>query len=111
MECDIKITPTVAAVLKVFLEDPEQPRYGFELMQRTKQPSGTTYPIMARLERAGWIMSEQEDIDPATAGRPRRRTYRLTPDGMSLAATNLAELSEAYRPPTLGRLWPQGGLA
>ncbi|MEV8636540.1 helix-turn-helix transcriptional regulator [Streptosporangium sp. NPDC051023] len=109
METDISVTPKVAQILKVFLEDHEQPRYGFELMQLTGQPSGTAYPILATLERAGWIESRQEDVDPAKAGRPRRRIYVITPDGAALATIKLEALSEAYRPPMRPQLRPQGG--
>jgi PadR family transcriptional regulator PadR len=111
METNVSVTPKVAQILKVFLEDVEQPRYGFELMQLTKQPSGTAYPILATLERAGWIESRQEDVDPSKAGRPRRRIYAITPDGEALATAKLEALSETYRPPVQSRLRLQGGTA
>jgi PadR family transcriptional regulator, regulatory protein PadR len=68
---NLNLTPRVARVIKVFLEDPGKPRYGFELMRLTGQPSGTLYPILGRLERAGWLAGGQEDIDPHAEGRPR----------------------------------------
>jgi hypothetical protein len=43
------MTLAVAAVLRVFLDDPDAPRYGYELMRRTGFPSGKLYPILARL--------------------------------------------------------------
>ncbi|MGW5259659.1 PadR family transcriptional regulator [Microbispora sp. NPDC004025] len=107
----VSVTPKMAQILKVFLEDIDQPRYGFELMQLTGQPSGTTYPILATLERAGWIKSSPEDIDPKEAGRRARRIYTLTPDGAIMAATRLEALSEAFRPPAAARLRTQGGTA
>lgn len=96
---DLELTPKMAAILKVFLEDPQQPRYGFELMRRTKQPSGTLYPILARLEQAGWIAGGKEDIDPQTEGRPPRRFYRINGTAARAAYNQLAALSERYRPP------------
>ena len=54
----VRITTAVAKVLKVFLEDIDQERYGFELMQRSGLASGTLYPILARLESAGWIVGQ-----------------------------------------------------
>lgn len=100
----------MAAVIKVFLEDPQQPRYGFDLMRRTRQPSGTLYPILARLERAGWLIGGREDIDPHAEGRPRRRTYHITGAAVAAARTQLAALSEQYRPPApiRPRLAPNG---
>src|SRR5208282_1432231 len=48
----------------------------------TGLPSGTIYPILARLERIGWVDSDWEDPDAHIAeGRPRRRYYRLTRAG------------------------------
>jgi PadR family transcriptional regulator, regulatory protein PadR len=94
-----ELTPRMAAVVKVFLEDPEQPRYGFELMRRTGQPSGTLYPIVARLEHAGWLIGSREEIDPHAEGRPARRVYRITGAAVAVAHTQLAALSEHYRPP------------
>ncbi|MGH8217115.1 MAG: helix-turn-helix transcriptional regulator, partial [Steroidobacteraceae bacterium] len=47
---------------------------------------GTLYPILLRLESAGWFASRWENIDPARAGRPRRRLYRFTSTGLSRAS-------------------------
>ncbi|WP_374727509.1 PadR family transcriptional regulator [Haloactinomyces albus] len=40
-------------------------------------PTGTVYPALRRLERAGYVCSEW-----STVGGRRRRTYRLTRSGM-----------------------------
>jgi PadR family transcriptional regulator, regulatory protein PadR len=96
---EFRMTTGVAVVLRVFLDDPAAPVYGFELMQRTRFPSGTVYPILARLERAGWITGELEMPDDASReGRPRRRLYRLTAEGAVAARTALAELSAWLQP-------------
>ncbi|MGH8879134.1 MAG: PadR family transcriptional regulator, partial [Stackebrandtia sp.] len=60
----------------------------------TGLPSGTLYPILVRLERAGWVATAWEDVDASAAGRPARRYYRLTADGVTAAR---AELSSMYR--------------
>jgi DNA-binding PadR family transcriptional regulator len=99
MAGEVRITTTVARVLRAFLEDPAQPQYGFELMRLTGLPSGTLYPILARLESAGWLASRREDIDPASASRPARRMYLISREGAQAARTELAELSEQLRPP------------
>jgi PadR family transcriptional regulator, regulatory protein PadR len=95
----VVLTPKIAAVIKIFLQDPEQPRYGFELMRCTGQPSGTLYPILAKLAGAGWLIGGKEDIDPHAEGRPPRRNYRLAGAAVAVARTQLAALSEQYRPP------------
>jgi PadR family transcriptional regulator, regulatory protein PadR len=108
---DLDITPKMALVLKVFLEDPNQPRYGFELMKLTGLASGSLYPMLARLEGAGWLTRGKEDIDPHAAGRPARTNYTITGDAASAARVRLAALSEQFRPPAPSRLRPQGGVA
>jgi PadR family transcriptional regulator, regulatory protein PadR len=90
---DIRLTTAVAKVLAALLEDPTVERYGLDLMRATGQPSGTLYPILMRLQRAGWVVAEWEDVDPA-AGRPARRYYRLTPDAVVRARTELAALHQ-----------------
>jgi DNA-binding PadR family transcriptional regulator len=89
---DVKITVSVAAVLRAFLEDTDRHRFGYDLMRETDIKSGTLYPILARLQKAGWIESEWEAIDEQTEGRPARRFYRLNPDGAAAARVALAEL-------------------
>src|SRR4030095_2429215 len=49
--------------------------YGYEVMQCTQIGSGTVYPILARLESAGVVSSQLEDIKPEQEGRPQRRYY------------------------------------
>ncbi|MGH3802500.1 MAG: hypothetical protein ACRDTD_20720, partial [Pseudonocardiaceae bacterium] len=58
----MRVTATVGKVLRVFLDDVTAPRYGFELMQRTGLASGTLYPILTRLEAAGWLTGHFEDV-------------------------------------------------
>jgi DNA-binding PadR family transcriptional regulator len=71
-------------------------RYGFDVMDRCGLPSGTVYPALRRLERAGLLVSGWEDAGRARAeGRPRRRTYELTGAGRAAlqeAHTKLAEV-------------------
>jgi PadR family transcriptional regulator PadR len=96
---DLDITPKMARVLKIFLQDPAEPRYGFELMKHTGMASGSLYPMLARLEEAGWLSKGREDIDPHVEGRPPRLHYTITPAAATAARLQLAQLSEQYRPP------------
>lgn len=110
---DVRVTVAVAVVLRVFLDDIARARYGYELMRLTGFPSGKLYPVLARLERAGWLVKEREDIDPAAASRPARRLYRMSEEGVQAARYELARLSEQLRPGVerQGRLTPEGGPA
>jgi len=108
---DIGITPKMARVLKVFLEDPAEPRYGFEIMRITGLASGSLYPMLARLERAGWLTKGKENIDPHAEGRPPRLHYTITGAAATAARLQLAALSDQYRPPAPIRTRPHGNPA
>jgi PadR family transcriptional regulator, regulatory protein PadR len=73
-------------VLDAFLENPAGELSGADVHKRSGIASGTLYPILLRLESAGWFVSRWEDVDPASAGRPRRRLYRLTRNGLARAS-------------------------
>ena len=90
-----RMTLPTQLVLRALLEDPGTERYGLEIGDAAGLPSGTIHPILARLERLGWVESRWEVVDPREAGRPARRYYRLTTDGVELARDGLAR---AYRP-------------
>jgi PadR family transcriptional regulator, regulatory protein PadR len=110
---DLDITPKMAKVLKIFLEDPAQPRYGFEVMRLTGLASGSLYPMLARLEQAGWLTKGKENIDPRAEGRPPRLHYTITGTAVTAARLQLAALSDQYRPPASapGRARPHGSPA
>src|SRR4051794_18233064 len=95
-------------VLEALLTDPQRELYGLEIGEAAGLRSGTVHPILARLEGYGWLASRWEGIDPSTEGRPARRYYRLTADGVQAAR---AALSRAYRPSAAPRLRPQVGEA
>ncbi len=67
-------------------------------MEACGLPSGTAYPALRRLEKAGLLRSRWEEAAAALAkGRPRRRTYELTPQGRGALAEAEAKLAEVRR--------------
>ena len=46
-------------VLEAFLESPSEELSGADLQKRSRIASGTLYPILLRLESAGWFDSRQ----------------------------------------------------
>ena len=86
-------------VLRTMLADPSKELYGVEIGAAAGLPSGTVHPILARLEGVGWLRSRWEDIDPRTEGRPARRYYQLTSDGLELARAALARAYSATARP------------
>ena len=64
--------------------------YGFDVMDATTLPSGTVYPILGRLSKAGYVRSRWEKQDLAhREKRPPRRYYELTETGTKALATSI----------------------
>jgi DNA-binding PadR family transcriptional regulator len=65
------------------------PRHGYAIMQALRAgsggqidlPTGTVYPALRRLERAGLVRGSWSQV-----GGRRRRVYRLTPAGRRMLA-------------------------
>ena len=92
MDHDVRLSECGLRVLRFMIDQPRIARSGAEISKATKVGSGTLYPLLARLEAAGWATSRWEDIDPHEAGRPRRRLYKLTGVGQRRAREALSRL-------------------
>jgi PadR family transcriptional regulator, regulatory protein PadR len=88
----MKLTGALERVLRVFLEDTTTRQYGYDLMKAAKLASGTLYPMLARLQDEGLLTSKWEP-QPDDAGRPPRKYYQLTGDGIRVARLELAHAS------------------
>ncbi|WP_106126891.1 PadR family transcriptional regulator [Pseudosporangium ferrugineum] len=91
----VRITGPLLDVLEVLLRgfaDGEE-LHGWKIIKATKRSGPTVYGTIDRLEDAGWIIGrwEQENPEPH---RPRRRLYRLTPNGV----VESRRILEARRP-------------
>ena len=81
--------------------------HGFGLAQSMRERTGsrsltahgTLYKALARLEEFGLLASRWEDA-AAVDGRPRRRMYELTGQGLELTA-RIVDASSPARPVTL----------
>ena len=104
-----RMTLPTQLVLRVILTEPTHEMYGLQIGQAAELASGTVHPILARLEACGWLESRWEDVDPAKEGRPRRRYYRLSPDGAEHARTALARVHTPRALVSRLRAIPAGG--
>src|SRR5687768_8160285 len=93
-----RMTLQTMLVLKELLSDPAKGRYGLDLCEKTGQPPGTIYPILARLEhKFGWIERRKESAAEHLAqGRRARYYYTLTDKG-ALKAPAALEQAERSR--------------
>jgi PadR family transcriptional regulator PadR len=77
--------------------------HGFDIIDRTTLPGGTVYPALSRMERDGLLKSGWEDVEAARAdGRPPRRNYRVTREGLRAMNEALAHV-HALKPIKHGR--------
>ena len=91
----MKLTGPLERVLRVMLTDPSTPQYGYDLMKAAKLPSGTLYPMLARLQQDGLVDSEWEAQRENAGGRPPRKYYRLTAEGLRVARLELAQAASS----------------
>lgn len=98
------------ALLLAVLED--GPRHGYAVIEALREgsdgaldlPTGTVYPALHRLERAGLIRSDWEIV----SGR-KRRAYQLTPSGRQALCDQRAvweQFSTAVTSLLTRRPWP-----
>ena len=103
----VSFSTQTLAVLSALTAEPSSWRHGYDLAKETSLKSGTLYPILVRLADRSLVESCWEDEQPA--GRPRRHLYRLTSDGVTVAAQALATAdakrrAAGLRPPAARRL-------
>ncbi|MFD4353695.1 PadR family transcriptional regulator [Nocardia sp. NPDC058518] len=96
---DIRMTLWTVVVLREFVVNTPEPQYGFDLMKRLDLASGTLYPILGRLEEAGWITGQVEAIDAVKEGRRPRKNYFLTAGAHPRAVRALREFTTRAQPP------------
>ena len=91
----LRLTSHTLKVLAALMASTEPNQSGADIARLTKMASGTLYPILLRLEEAGWVESHWEADDPHELGRPRRRLYRVTGVGARKAKS---AIRDAVRP-------------
>ena len=89
MGLGFRVTDATLDVVEILLGGGDD-LYGLKIAKAAGRPTGSVFPILARLEGCGWVASEWESSDPSARG-PRRRFYRLSPDGAEAAAVLLEQ--------------------
>ena len=74
------------------MAQPRTPLAGSDIIREIGISSGTLYPILGRLENAGWLESCWEAGDPRKLGRPRKRLYQVTGIGSASVERELESL-------------------
>jgi PadR family transcriptional regulator, regulatory protein PadR len=91
-----RMTGPTLKVLGQVIEAPLEGLSGAEISKATGIASGTLYPILFRLEKAGWLESAWENVDASEIGRPRKRLYRMTSVGAREARAALSDILQGF---------------
>ena len=84
----IRLTAVIMDVLDVLTNSPsDDPAWGLRLCEVTGYGTGTIYPALDRLLKAGWITDHWED--PPPEDRPAARFYEMTSTGREQYAAGL----------------------
>lgn len=101
------MTLALQLLLRHILTEPGREWYGREVVGATGLPEGTVYPMLARLERAGWLAVRHESrAERAAQQRPARRYLTLTEFGVARARAALASLP-THRVQVAALSWPE----
>jgi PadR family transcriptional regulator PadR len=92
-----RLTPATIDVLRVLLDDGASV-WGMLVIKRTGRPAGSVYPILERVETAGWVTSAWEPETDRTG--PRRRLYELTTEGQVAAGAAIVRFDAPARSAT-----------
>lgn len=81
----MRVTDHLLDVLEVLLQadSDDVGVHGWALAQATNRYGPTVYGVLDRLEDMSWV--DGHWVDNPVEGKPRRRFYRLTPEGIARA--------------------------
>jgi PadR family transcriptional regulator len=103
----VRITAPLLDVLEILIDAFEDgiEVHGWAIVKATRRSGPTVYGVVDRLEDAGWITGHWEDDNPEP-NKPRRRLYRLTPNGVvharALVSARRPQAGRDRRPPEPG---------
>ena len=87
-----RLSDASAAVLALFVAEPDRQRFGLEVQRVTGAQSGSVYPTLHRFEEQKLLIAEWEPFAEAVeTGRRPRRLYRLNPESAERASEALDE--------------------
>jgi DNA-binding PadR family transcriptional regulator len=96
-----RLSDQTIRVLSALMVCPTDELSGADIAKRAKLASGTLYPMLQRLEEVGWLSSRWEAGDPKVLGRPRRRFYKLTGEGVK----NIQQIVRTLMPSVGSLAW------
>jgi PadR family transcriptional regulator PadR len=95
---DVRPTMSLLRILRVFIDELDEPQHGYKLMRSTGFTSAKTYQILARLHAAGWLDRFDDPEASPESGGPPRITYRIKGAAVPKARHLLAEANKELAP-------------
>jgi PadR family transcriptional regulator PadR len=77
-----RITGSLLNVLGVLLAAAGRELHGYAIVRETGHQAPTVYKMLERLDTAGWLSSRLEPVEEMEPGKPRRRYFVLTKQGV-----------------------------
>jgi PadR family transcriptional regulator, regulatory protein PadR len=100
----VRMTHVIEDIFGVLISaSASDPAWGLRICHMTEHGTGTVYPALDRLLRAGLIEARWED--PAPKDRPKRRYYEITSSGREWLA-DAVRTQDVRRARWLGNAWP-----
>lgn len=78
-----RMTEPTRRVLKALLTLPAEERYMYRICKVVDLHIGSAHAVLTRLEACGWATSEYESEGMHVNGRPARRFFTLTDEGIA----------------------------
>lgn len=94
----MKINGRALELLMLMAVRPQQEYSGYEISKSLGISSGTLYPLLLKAENAGLLNAHWEEGDPVELGRPRRRYYRISGNGIKAVEGRMRQLRVEIRP-------------
>jgi PadR family transcriptional regulator PadR len=79
----MRVTHSLVQVIIALMDNPGGRHWGYDLSRRSGVRSGVLYPILHRMLEEGWLTDGWEDVLEVREGRPPRRYYVVTEEGIS----------------------------
>ena len=100
---EFKATKTFLKVITPFIHDAEAQYSGYDICKKTGLRTGAVYPLLYELLAKSWLSVEWEQTSASDRSGPRRKLYKVTPEG----AKNGRKLIDAEFPFLRGALLPE----
>jgi len=94
------MTPLRLRLLVALAVAPGAELCGADIARDADLTNGGVYMALHDLDKAGWLQSRWEEGDPKHLGRPRRRFYRITSEGLKHTVAGVLDDHPAFRPPS-----------